>query len=114
MDSIVNGINNLIAWFSAIPDWFLSVLKAFLTSLFDMVVDVFCFILDALFQGVIAILALIPIPASFNASQYLAGAPAEFIGMLVAIRIPEAFGIIVVALTIRFLLGLIPLIRVGG
>jgi len=33
---------------------------------------------------------------------------------MVAIRVPEALGIIVVALGIRFLLGLIPVIRVGG
>lgn len=115
MDSIVQGINNLITWLGNIPAWLFQLLKDLLSSLFDMIIDVFCFILDALFQGVIALLALIPLPAaSFNANQYLAGAPAEFLNMMVSIRLPEAFAIIVTALGIRFLLGLIPVVRVGG
>lgn len=114
MDSIVNGINNLINWFAGIPAWFLNLLKNFLASLFDMLADLFAYLLDMLLQGVTALINLIPVPAStFNANSYLAGAPAEFLSMLVAIRIPEAFAIIVTALGIRFLLGLIPLIRVG-
>lgn len=114
-DSMIDGINNLIDWLTGIPAWLFSMLKNFLASLFDMLVDLFCFLLDALLQGVSALLALIPVPATtFNANQYLAGAPADFINMMIAIRMPEAFAIIVVALGIRFLLGLIPLIRVGG
>ena len=115
MDAIVDGINNLIDWFAGIPEWIFSLLKNFLASLFDMLADLFCFLLDGLLQGVAGLIALVPVPATtFNANQYLAGAPAEFISMMVAIRVPEALGIIVVALGIRFLLGLIPVIRVGG
>lgn len=114
MDSIVNGINNLLAWLGNLPQWFLDVLKALLQATADMLVDLFCIILDGLYQGVIALLALIPVSQSLNSTSLLAGAPAEFIGMLVAIRVPEGLAIIVIALTIRFLLGLIPFIRVGG
>lgn len=115
MDNITNGINNLLSWFGNLPAWIFSLFKNFLASQFDMLADLFCYLLDMLLQGVVALLALIPVSATtFNADNYMAGAPAEFIGMLIAIRVPEAFGIIIVALGIRFLLGLIPLIRVGG
>lgn len=114
MDSLVTGYNNLLAWLGGIPAWFLHLFKDLLSSFFDMFGDFAAFLLDKLLLGVGAILALIPVPTtSFNANQYLAGAPADFIGMLVAIRVPEAFSIIVVALGIRFLLGLIPFVNVG-
>lgn len=114
MDSIVNGINNLIDFFTSIPAWIFSLFKNLLLSLFDMLADLSAFIFDMLLTAVVEILALIPIPVtSFNADQYMVGLPAQVMGMFVAIRLPEAFGIIVIALGIRFLLGLIPLIRVG-
>ena len=115
MDSIVQGINNLIDWLGGIPQWFLDLFKTAFLTLWDMLYDLVCFVVDELFKGIVALLAMIPIPTGlFNANQYLAGAPADFLNMLVAIRIPEAFAIIVAALVIRFLLGLIPVIRVGG
>lgn len=114
MDSVVNGLNNLIDWFSGLPAWIFQLFKDLLSSAFDMLADLFSYLLDQLMQGVTSLLALIPVPSTtFNANQYLAGAPAEFLSMLVAIRIPEALAIIVAALSIRFLLGLIPFIRVG-
>ena len=115
MNTIIVVLNTVLSWIGSIPDWFFTLVKDLVATLFDMLGDLFAFVLDQLFQGIIAIIALIPVPTTtFNANQYLAGAPSEFIGMLIAIRIPEAFGIIVVALGIRFLLGLIPVIRVGG
>lgn len=115
MDSVVNGLNALIDWFTGLPAWLLQLFKDLVSSLFSMLADLAAYVLDMLLQGVIGLIALVPIPATqFNANQYLAGAPAEFLGMLVAIRIPEALAIIVTALGIRFLLGLIPIVRVGG
>lgn len=115
MDSIVNGINNLIDWLSGLPAWIFQLFKDFLSSLFYMLIDAFCFMLDHLLLGIKALLDLIPIPAGLsNANQYLVGAPAEFISMMVAVRVPEALAIVVAALGIRFLLGLIPVVRVGG
>ncbi len=115
MNTIIVVLNNILAWFGSIPEWFFTLCKDFVATLFDMLGDLVAFVLDQLFQGIIAIIALIPIPSTtFNSNQYLAGSPSEFIGMLIAIRIPEAFAIIVVALGIRFLLGLIPVVRVGG
>lgn len=115
MDSVVNGINNLLSWLGGIPAWIFQLLKNLLSSLFDMLADLFAYLLDMLLQGVSGLIALVPMPTvSFNANSYMSGAPAEFIAFAVAIRLPEAFAIIVAALGIRFLLGLIPLIRVGG
>lgn len=115
MDAIVTAINNLIDWFSALPEWFFQLLKNLLLSLFDMLFDLVCYVFDELFKAIVLLVQLIPMPdVSFNANQYLAGAPIEFLSMMVAIRMPEAFAIIVTALGIRFALGLIPLIRVGG
>lgn len=114
MDSIVNALNNFIDWIAGIPAWIFSLLKNLLSALFDMLADLVAFVLDKLLQGVVSLVGLIPMPAvSFNANSYMAGAPAEFIAFAVAIRLPEAFAIIVAALGIRFLLGLIPLVRVG-
>lgn len=114
MDTIVQGLNNLLTWLGSIPAWFLQLFKDLLSSTYDMLIDAFCFILDKLFLGVVALLGLIPVPTTtFNANQYLAGAPAEFLSMMVSIRLPEAFAIVVTALGIRFLLGLIPVVNVG-
>lgn len=115
MDSIITGINNLLSWLGSIPSWFYGLFKDFLSSLFDMLGDVAAYILDNILHGVAALIGLIPVSTTtFNATTLLSGAPAEFIGMLIAIRVPEALGIVVAALGIRFLLGLIPFIRVGG
>ncbi|MBY0576413.1 MAG: DUF2523 domain-containing protein [Gallionellaceae bacterium] len=115
MESITTAINNLIDWISGLPAWIFSLFKDGLAALFDMLYDLLCYSLDMLWQAVTALIALVPVPSvTFNANNYLAGAPIEFISMLVAIRIPEAFAIIVAALGIRFLLGLIPVVRVGG
>lgn len=113
MDHVMEGINNLLGWFGAIPAWIMQLFKDALSSLFDMLVDLVAFVLDKLLLGVVDLLALIPVSATFNANQYLSGAPAEFIGMMIAIRVPEAFAIIVTALGIRFLLGLVPVVQVG-
>lgn len=114
MDSVITAINNFLAWLGGFPAWILQLVHDFLASTFDMLGDLVAFVLDKLFQGVISLLGLIPVSTSFNANQYMAGAPAEFLGMLVAIRVPEALAILVLALGIRFLLQLIPFIRLGS
>jgi len=115
VDSIVQAFNNLLEWLSAIPQWFYDLFKNAFLTLFDLLYDLVCYILDMLLKAILALIQELPIPEGiFNANQYLAGAPADFLNMLVAIRIPEAFAIIVSALIIRFLCGLIPIIRVGG
>lgn len=114
MDSVITALNNILAWFGGLPAWIMQLFKDLLSSAYDMLGDVAAFILDKIMLGVISLLDLIPVSTSFNANQYMAGAPAEFIGMLIAIRVPEALAILAIALGIRFLLGLIPFIRVGG
>jgi len=114
MDAIIQAINNVITFISEIPAWFLDLFKNMVTALFEMLGDVGAFIIDKLLLGVLNIINSFTFDSTiYNATSYLNGAPAEFLGMLVAIRIPEALAIIVAALLIRFALGLIPFVRVG-
>lgn len=115
MQSILDAINAVINFIGSIPAWLLSLAKNFLLALGDMLLDLTAKILDVSLSALVALVNSIPVDANlFNANNYMSGATAEFLGMLVAIRVPEALAIIIVALGIRFLLGLIPFIRVGG
>lgn len=91
----------------------LNLFKAVFEALWDMGYDFLCFIFEQLFATVVAIVGAIPAP-SVNFQSYLAGGPAETLNMMATIRIPEAVGIVITSLGIRFLLQLIPFVRLGS
>ncbi len=112
MQDFLNWIGSFLA---GALQWLLDLVKTAFLVLWDLLVDLVCFVLDALLGVAVALVQAIPVDLQgFNPNTYLQGAPAEFLGMLVAIRVPEAIGIIVVALGVRFVLQLIPLVRLGS
>ena len=113
---MLNDALNWIADFlGGILSWSFTLIKTIFLVLWDMLVDLICYVLDALLGVAVTLINAIPFtPSNYDFNSYLAGAPAEFLGMLVALHVPEAIGLIVVALGIRFALQLIPFIRLGS
>lgn len=112
MEAFINWIGSFLV---GVLQWLFDLVKTVFLVFWDLLVDLICFVLDALLGFAVSLIQALPVDLQgFNPNSYLQGAPAEFLGMLVAIRVPEAIGIIVVALGIRFALQLIPFIRLGS
>ena len=80
----------------------------------DMLLDLFSFIVKMVLDAVVLLLAQIPIPVSWSLQSLFDVLPASVLSMLSAIGFTQALGIVLVALGIRFLLQLIPFIRLGS
>lgn len=100
-------------WLGNLLPWFMSLIRAMFQPVWDLAVDLVCFVFEKVLAAVVLMVSAIPVPA-WDLNSYMAGAPTEVLGMMTAIRIPEALGIIVVALGIRFALQLIPFVRLGS
>lgn len=106
-------------WVSALPaqvlEWVLDLVKTMFLVLWDFLLDFVADFFDTGLSVAIWLLESIQFdPTQFNPSQYLAAAPAEFLGILVLIHVPQAVGIVLVAIGIRFILQLIPFLRLGS
>jgi hypothetical protein len=111
MLDLLRKILDLITGF---PNWIFSIFKAIIGSLYLILVDVFCAVLDGLMGAVVALVATIPVPQNlFNANDYMSGLPGQMLGMFGAIQLPVCFAMLLSALTIRFIMGLVPFIRLG-
>lgn len=90
-------------------------LYSLLLSLFDILKDLFYFIIEALFGLVVLILdGLGALFSGLNVAQYMSALPPETIGVISRIGLGEAMGMIVVSITIRMFLQLIPFVRLGS
>ena len=103
----------VLAKLSAILGWFGSLFVAVFVALWDMITDVFCWVLEQLFSVVTSALQA----ADFNGFVgYSAGntLPAEIGNVLSLLGVGTAITIIVLAITIRLGLQLIPFVRLGS
>lgn len=84
-------------------------------SLFDMLKDFFIWIVETLMDGAILLIdGLSSLLGGISAVGGMGMLPAETAGTLSQIGLTEAVGMIVVSLSIRFLLQLIPFVRWGS
>jgi len=109
-----------------ITDWFKNLFQSFwdalvqiiinlVLTIFDMLKDVFFFIFDLILDLAISILGSAGEGLSaMNPAQYISQIPPEVSNILGLVRVGEAIGIIVIAITIRMALQLIPFVRLGS
>lgn len=102
-------------FFIGIWNDFVEFMHSIMLTLFDLLKEVFYFIFETLMD--LIILALQGFDYLFeqlDILQYIEGVPTEAANLMGLIGVGEAMGMIVIALTIRFLLQLIPFIRLGS
>lgn len=98
LQGIFNGINELWKW-----------VQCFFPNLWCQGSDFFMGILEEIFTVLISALGVIPIPDALNSFQWPDVGPFGY--ALIDLNIPQALTILSAAFTLRFLKGLIPLIR---
>lgn len=103
----------LATWLQGLLPWVWSVVKSIFKPFWDMFYDLICFVVEEVLGFAVAMVEKISVPA-WDLNATLSGAPAELLGMMSMIGIPEALGIITTALGIRFALQLIPFVRLGS
>jgi len=101
----------LIALFDAFVDFFVTI---FLT-LFDLLKEILYFLFDSIMALCVSIIETItPETITFNPQQYIDALPPEILNVAGLIGLDYALGIITLGITIRFILQLIPLVRLGS
>lgn len=94
---------------------FLNLVLSFLLSIWDMVNDLICFVLESIFDVCFTIVSSIGgVFSSFGLLQYLSMLPPEMINVMSLVGANEASSIIVSAVIVRFILQLIPFVRLGS
>lgn len=109
---IFTFFTSLLAKIAGLAKWFLSVFKQIFVDMWNLVTDMFCWVLDSVLSLAASIVSAISIP--FDPGTYYSMIPAEMANVLGLIGIPQALSMIVAALVIRFLLQLIPFVRLGS
>lgn len=112
MATIFSFFTSLLSKISGLAKWFLSVFKQIFVDIWNVVTDMFCWVLDSALSLAASIVSAINVP--FSPGTYYSMIPPEMANVLGLIGIPQAIGMIVAALVIRFLLQLIPFVRLGS
>lgn len=105
----------MLDWFANRWNDFVDFLWRIVLSVFDMLKDLFIWILEALMD--LAILLIDGISYLFDGLATVGtfgSLPPETTNMLSMLGVAEGLGLIVTALTIRLLLQLIPFVRLGS
>lgn len=111
MDDALQWIADFLG---SIVQWFFGLVKTVLLVLWDMLVDLFCYLVEMVLDAVVLLLSQIPAPANWSLQSLFDVLPPSVLSMLSAIGVTQSLGIVLVALGIRFLLQLIPLVRLGS
>jgi hypothetical protein len=84
-------------WLKSISDWFIQLIKSIFEFLFDLVYDLFAYILKTFLEGVVFIVSSIPVP-DFLSGHALSGMfsaiDPSIIYFLTALGIPEGLMIL--------------------
>lgn len=107
-------LNKIIGW----AGWLLSVFIQVFVDAWEFFTDGFVWVFDQVLALVVSIVdgaSELPGFSEVQTGALTVGTlPGEMLNMLGLLGVGYALGIIASALTIRFLLGLIPFVRVGG
>lgn len=105
----------MLTWLSQRWNDFLNLCLSVLLSVWDMTIDLLCFIFEIIFSLVVSLVdGLGGVFSSFSLLQYLSVLPDDMINVMALIGINEVSSIIVSALIVRFVLQLIPFVRLGS
>jgi len=105
----------MLDWLANRWNDFIDFMWQLVLSVFDMLKDFFIWVMEQLMDLVILALdGLDALVSGLGIASYFSIIPPETAYMLSQIGISQALGIIVTALTIRFILQLIPFVRLGS
>lgn len=105
----------MLDWFAQRWNDFLGLLYTLLLSLFDMLKDLACFLLEGALSLVhLAISGLGSLLGALNVVQYFSMLPPEVQSVMAIAGVNDASVIIVTAIGIRLMLQLIPFTRLGS
>lgn len=95
--------------------WVLVQLKSFLLTLWDILTDILLMVVDLFMSvGLYALEGMSEALQLINITNYINGMPTEVLGIVNAIGLGEAIGMIMAAGTARLLMQLIPFVRLGS
>jgi hypothetical protein len=118
MQAIVGAIQFVINKIAALAQFFLDVGLQVFVDLWEFITDAPVWVFEQLLDLILVILGGIAALPGFSsvstAASWFGNIPAEMLNILGLIGLGYALSIIGGALLIRFVLGLIPFIRVGG
>lgn len=112
MSGIFQFFTSLLAKISNFAKWFLSVFKQVFVDCWNMLTDLFCWLIESLLTVAVSSLDMIAIP--FNPQTYFSLIPPELANVMGYIGVPQGAAIVVSGLTIRFFLQTIPFVRWGS
>lgn len=95
--------------------WVLVQLKSFLLTLWDILTDILLMVVDLFMSvGLYALEGMSEALELVNITNYINDMPSEVLGIVNAIGLGEAIGMIMAAGTVRLLMQLIPFVRLGS
>jgi len=100
-------------WFKDSWEAFVNFLKAFLNTLLDMLKDLFFWIFEQVITLAVTLFDQITDGESWDLSQFITQLPPAFTQTLGALGFGNCMAVLGLALLIRFMMGLIPFVRVG-
>ncbi|MEN3159613.1 DUF2523 family protein [Alkalimonas sp. NCh-2] len=102
-------------WLRDFGNWILDMLKTLAYTLLTMIKDALMFIFEQLMLLIIFLLdALGDLFSALDITQYIAGIPPDMAWVLQQIGLGQAISMIIIAITIRIMLQLIPFTRLGS
>ncbi len=105
----------MLDWFAQRWNDFITWGLSLLLSVWDMLNDIICFILESVFNVVVLLVSgLSGVFTSFGITQYLSVLPSEMLNVMSIVGVNQASAIIVSAVIVRFTLQLIPFVRLGS
>lgn len=105
----------LAGWFNSVLAWVVALLQSVFGGLWTMVTDLLLWGLDQLLNLVVYIVnGLTWNFSGFSPVQYWNALSPDLLNALNLLGVPIALGLIVAALTIRFILQIIPFVRWGS
>ncbi|MEZ8020048.1 DUF2523 family protein [Vibrio splendidus] len=105
----------MLDWLAQRWNDFLDLCLSILLSLWDMLIDLLCSIFEVVFDLVVSIVdGLGGVFSSFGLLQYLNMLPEDMLNVMSLVGANEASAIIVSAVVVRFILQLIPFVRLGS
>ncbi|WP_017817623.1 DUF2523 family protein [Vibrio harveyi] len=102
-------------WLVDLFNKLLEFLYQLLLTLFDMLKDIFLWIVEQVMNAVNMVLpSVFALFAPVDMSQYMTSIPPTLAWVFAAVGVPQCLSIILAAITIRLLLQLIPFTRLGS
>lgn len=102
-------------WLVDLFNKLLEFLYQLLLTLFDMLKDIFLWIVEQVMNAVNMVLpSVFALFAPVDMSQYMTSIPPKVAWVFAAVGVPQCLSIILAAITIRLLLQLIPFTRLGS